>query len=248
MSGTRSKLTPDEVGRYLRDQPSPSSNGHGPNAEAGASYVFKPAFPTGHFVSDYIAYAAQRTDAAHEYREAAACLALAAALRTCARPSRSSDTASAPTCICSSSGSPPQSRRSTAADYAMDLIDRVIPDGRLADITTPEAFAEQLARRNGQSATWFIDEFGGLLDKLEHAKYMAGLRGVMLAVYDGREHRYERHTKRTKHGRTPDADWIKEPNLSLLGNATPALFEVLTTCDVMPSASSPYPLPGNTSP
>ena len=245
MSGTRSKLTPDEVGRYLRDQPSPSSNGHGPNAEAGASYVFKPAFPTGHFVSDYIAYAAQRTDAAHEYREAAACLALAAALRTCARPSRSSDTASAPTCICSSSGSPPQSRRSTAADYAMDLIDRVIPDGRLADITTPEAFAEQDSRAATARAPP-----GSSTSSAACSTNLStpGLRGVMLAVYDGREHRYERHTKRTKHGRTPDADWIKEPNLSLLGNATPALFEVLTTCDVMPSASSPYPLPGNTSP
>jgi hypothetical protein len=37
-----------------------------------SNYEFPSAFPPDHFVSEYIAYASQLTDAAHDYHEAVA--------------------------------------------------------------------------------------------------------------------------------------------------------------------------------
>jgi hypothetical protein len=81
--------------------------------------------------------------------------------------------------------------------------------------------------------TVFIDEFGELLDRLHHAKYMAGFSELLLKVYDGREHRYTRHSKRRKDGAAVrDEDHVRDPHLSLLGATTPTLFEELADKDV----------------
>ena len=62
---------------------------------------------------------------------------------------------------------------------------------------------------------------------------MAGLRGLLLSLYDGRDYRYKRTTKRTKDGQPVcDELHVKEPNLSVLGATTDAIFEIVNGRDV----------------
>jgi hypothetical protein len=56
----------------------------------------------------------------------------------------------------------------------------------------------------------------------------------LLTVYDGETYRYKRKTKRAKSGGlVEDEDVIERPHLSILGAATPAIFEVLAHLDVL---------------
>ena len=65
-------------------------------------------------------------------------------------------------------------------------------------------------KRPGDSGTWFVDEIGDYLDKLHHAKFLAGMRGLLLTVYGGKDYRYSRHSKRVKGGATvTDEDFIR---------------------------------------
>ena len=196
-------------------------------------YIFASVVGAGHFLADYIAYAASRTDAAHELHEAAGLVLLAAAtpnVRAMLAPYPGGLGTNLNVGII---GDSTLTRKSTARAIAEDLHDAVIAGGRLAELTSPEAFIEQLAQRPADSTTWFVDEMSDLLEKLHHAKHMAGLRGILLTVYDGRDYRYTRHSKRSKHGeKVEDEDAIRAPHLSVLGATTPAVFEILTSADV----------------
>jgi hypothetical protein len=197
-------------------------------------YTFAPAFPAGHFVSDYIAYAASRTDAAWEYHELAALTLIAAAT-----PNVRARLAQYPRGLGTNLyglviGDSTRSRKSTAKDLAKDIHETAVANGIIADQFSPESFIEQLAKRSGDSATWYVDEFGDMLDRLHHQKYMAGMRGLLLTVYGGDSYRYSRHSKRLKSGgREEDEDHIRDPHLSVLGAATPMIFEGLTSQDVL---------------
>ena len=59
-------------------------------------YTFTPAFPDGHFVSDYIAYASARCDAAYEFHEAVALMLLSMATPDLVLHSRNFPTGCAP--------------------------------------------------------------------------------------------------------------------------------------------------------
>jgi hypothetical protein len=78
-----------------------------------------------------------------------------------------------------------------------------------------------------------VDEMGETLDKLHHTKYMAGLRGLLLELYEGRPYRAKRTTKRTKAG-VPIVDEmaVDRPHLSILGATTPSIFEIVTGRDI----------------
>jgi Protein of unknown function (DUF3987) len=196
-------------------------------------YAFAAPVPPGHFLADYIAYAAERTDAAHEFHEAAALVLLASATPGVKAKLRQYARGLATNLYVLIAGPSTGSRKSTAKNFARDVHDAVLPDAALADLTSPEGFLEQLARRSGQPSTWLIDEMGDLLDKLHHARHMAGLRGCLLSLYDGIDYRYVRHSKRTKAGTAvADEDWVRDPHLSLLGAATEAVFDTLTSADV----------------
>jgi hypothetical protein len=64
---------------------------------------------------------------------------------------------------------------------------------------------------------------------------MVGLRDLLLEIYGGGSYRYTRHSKREKEtgARVSDEDFIEGPHLSILGCATPTLFEVLMEGDVL---------------
>jgi hypothetical protein len=228
------KLAPSSI----VDQVTRSTNGHagGTPVPAVAAYDFTPAFPAGHLVADYITYAAERTDACLEYHEAGALILLAMAT-----PQLTAQLAPYPRGLSTNLylaiiGESTVSRKSTAKALVQSIQECVDSGSRLADEASPEGFVEQLAGRNGRSSLWGIDEFSETLHKLRHAKYMAGLKGLLLSVYDGSPYRLQRHSKRRGKGakavKEADADVIEEPYLSVLATTTPSLFERLEPSDV----------------
>ena len=201
--------------------------------EPDGPYTFAAAFPPDHFVSRFVSYGAQCVDAAYEYLETVALISLAVVtprLRARLRQyPRGLGTAFYAILI----GDSTRSRKSTAAALGLDILDDAAPYCRIAEQASPEAFVEQLATRSRDSSLWYVDEIGEALDKLHHAKYMAAHRGLLLSLYDGRDYRYKRTTKRTKEGEPVlDELHVEEPNLAVLGATTEAIFEIVTGRDV----------------
>ena len=230
--------------RAIGEQLGAFTNGHRPGVSVDADdpepapapdgpYTFTAAFPPNHFVSEFIRYGAQCVDCTYDYLETVALVALAVTtpgLRATLRQyPRGLGTAFYAMLL----GESTASRKSTAAALGLDLLNDAVPDCQLAEQASPEAFIEQLAARSNDSTLWYVDELGEALDKLHHAKYLAGLRGLLLSLYDGRSYRYKRTTKKTKAG-TPveDALVIDRPNLAVLGACTEAIFEIVTGRDV----------------
>jgi hypothetical protein len=218
------------------------SNSHGAHvvldpledtAAVAVPYHFTPAFDPDHFVSRFDAYAGQRTDAAREYHEAAALVLLASAT-----PGVRANLAPYPNGLPTNLyvalvGNSSQTRKSTAKNIAKDVQARTIPNGLMPELASPEGFIEELAQRSGDTATWYVDEMGEMLEKLHHAKHMAGLRGLLLTVYDGEDYRYKRKSKRAKGGvAVDDEDVIERPHLSVLAAMTPVVFDTLNEGDV----------------
>lgn len=198
-----------------------------------AAYAFAAAFPEDHFVSSYLAYASKRMDAAHEYHEANA-LALVAA----ATPNVRAFFGPYPNGLGTNLyileiGDSTTARKSSAQGTARDIHERAIPDSILAETSTPEAFAEQMALRPGQSSTFYVDEFADLLIKIEQRPYMAGLKGMLLTFYGGSDYTVRRAAKRSGGQKSEDIEVIKRPHLTLVGCVTPAVFNHLAHSDIL---------------
>src|SRR5262249_53889140 len=210
----------DTVRRPASDAPTPRA------------YTFTPALPASHFVSQFVAYCRECTDAPLEYFEAVALILLATAtpgVRVALRQyPRGLSTAFYALLI----GPSTRSRKTSAAGLGLDIVADAVPDPLLAHQASPEAFVEELAARGRGGSLSSMDEMGELLAKLHHAKYMAGLRGLLLSLYEGRPYRYKRTTKRTKAGPVRDELVITRPHLSVLGLTTPAIFEIVTPQDI----------------
>jgi hypothetical protein len=196
-------------------------------------YHFQSALPVDHFVTQFIRYGAECVDAAHEHLESTALILLATAtpgVRARLRQyPRGLPTAFYKILV----GPSTRSRKTSVAGLGLDILSDAVPDCRLAEQASPEAFVEQLAQRGADSSLWYVDEMGETLDKLHHAKYMTGLRGLLLELYEGRDYRSKRTTKRTKAGvAITDELLIERPHLSVLGATTPAIFEIITSRDV----------------
>ncbi|MGH7393760.1 MAG: hypothetical protein ACREM3_30535, partial [Candidatus Rokuibacteriota bacterium] len=158
-----------------------------PIPEPEAPYTFAPAFPPDHFVSRFVEYGSHCVDTAHEYLETTALVLLATAtpgVRARLRQyPRGLPTAFYALLI----GDSTRSRKSTVAGLGLDLLIDAVPDCRLAEQASPEAFLEQLASRKNDSSLWYLDEAGETFDKLHHAKYLAGLRGLLLELHAHRD-------------------------------------------------------------
>jgi len=210
-----------------------SASPNGQRETAAIPYRFIPALPADHFVSQFIRYAAECIDTAHEYFEAVALVLLAVATPNVRARLRQYPGGLPTAFYAILIGDSTRSRKTSTIGLGLDLLEEPVPDCLLAEQASPEAFVEQLAGRSYNSTVWVVDELGETLDKLHHSKYMAGLRGLLLSLYEGRPYRYKRTTKRTKKGE-PAADslLVESPNLAVLGASTPSIFEIVTSRDV----------------
>jgi hypothetical protein len=200
---------------------------------AAAPYEFRPAFPRDHFIGDIVDYVGKRTDAAHEYAEAGGLVLLSAATAGLKARLAPYPHGLGTNLYVLGIGDSTRSRKSTSSGFVQLVQKDTLPASLLSDQFSPEAFVELLAARSPDSTTWYVDEFGEMLHKITTAKYMAGLRGLLLSAYDGRDYRAARHSKRDKDGESvTDTDTVKSPHLSILGMTTPTLFQALRPADV----------------
>ena len=220
---------------YISDEPEsdavPTQDDPDPTPDA---YSFVSVAPEDHFLSRWISYGDARTDAAHEYHEAVGLALLAAATPTVRAQLLPYPTGLGTNLYELLVGVSTTTRKSTAKDLGQDIQRRAIPNSLTSDHFSPESFIEQLAGRPYDTMTLYVDEFAELMDKLHHAKHMAGLRGLLLSVYSGADYTYRRRSKRRTGGEMEkDEDKIESPHLNVLGCTTPAVFSVLREADVV---------------
>jgi len=204
------------------------------------AYQFDQILPDEHFVGSYIRYASRHTDAPWEYHEALG-FALLAAATPKVRARLHVYPAGLPTNLYILLVGPPTSfRKSTCLDIAELLLDAALPGCRISEQFSPESFIEQLADRSNQTSVWLVDEFGEMLDKIHHANYMAGFRGLLLTVYGGKSYRYKRKSKRISGGqKTADEDYVENPHLIIAGATTPEPIFRFTTYEDLTSGLWP---------
>lgn len=196
-------------------------------------YEFTTPVGEGHFLHEWIRYAGECTDASHEYHEAVGLCLLATATPGVRARLSAWPRGLGTNLFVLLLGGTTESRKSTSLALGADALEAALPDAAMPSRMTPEAFVEQLARRSGKAAAWFMDEFAALVRDVHHKAYMATLRELLLTAYDGRNYEYRRHSKRVKGGgRAEDVDRVVDPHLVLVGAATPAIFQSLTAEDL----------------
>lgn len=77
-------------------------------------------------------------------------------------------------------------RKSTAMDITMDLLEEVDSSVILATDGSIEGLMTSLATRPGQASIFLRDEFSGLLDAMVKKDYYAGMAETLTKLYDGR--------------------------------------------------------------
>lgn len=181
-------------------------------------YSFKPAFPQGHFVTDYIKYAELQTDAPREYHEAGA-LSLIALVTPSTRGSLAPYPSGLPTNLYSVLvGGTTRSRKSTAQRICQSLAKEVSPFSVLPNRATTEALIEAMSDHSGFATLWTPDEFGVQLAEIYRRDFLNGLEEMLLTLYAGDNYSYQR----TKKGQFDSGKVeVYNPHLNVLGAATP---------------------------
>ena len=175
-------------------------------------YTFEPAFPEGHFVTEYISYASKQTDAPREYHEAAALVLLALVTSQCKAKLSPYPSGLATNLYISLVGSTTRSRKSTAQKIALDLAKAVVPAAILPNRATPEALIKALSNKHGIATVWMPDEFGVALAEIYNRDFLSGLEELLLTIYGGDNYEYQRSN---------DALYIRDPHTSILAASTP---------------------------
>ena len=199
-----------------------------------SAYTFDHGWTPESFMGRYIAYAAAKTDAPHEYHEACGLSLIATCspnVRTYLDPWPDGLSTNLYMLIV---GATTASRKSTSLSIARRLMASVGVDSVLAERMTPEAMVEQLSGRPRAGSLLIGDEFGEALDSiLRRDNYMSGLRELFLALYGSRRYKYARRSKRIAGGgQQSDIDEIIDPHLTILTASTGSIFEVLSSRDV----------------
>jgi len=198
--------------------------------KAQPPYTFTHAMPEGHFLTDWVRYCATRTDAAYEIHEAAGLTLLASATPRIRLPLRSGRIGTnLYTLVVAESTI---SRKTTSKDFAKNAHKAAFTEQTICPgLSSPEGFFEHLSEQPW--STFYSDELGELLRKMQSAKFMAGFGGHLLELYAGGDHFYRRSSKRTRDNK-PVRDEIKvtDAHLSILGLTTPVTLEMLTRADI----------------
>lgn len=111
-------------------------------------------------------------------------------------------------------------RKTTAMDIAMDILEELDDDAVLATDGSLEGMFSSMALRPGRSSIFLRDEFSGLLDAMFRKDYMAGMAESLTKLYDGK------YQKRVLKSGTIE---IRDPILILFtGGIKSRIFEQLT--------------------
>ena len=137
------------------------------------------------FVERYIQWATGVGDAAVQYHQAGAFITLSALLAGHIRVPTSYGTI-LPNLWFMILADTTLTRKSTAMDLAMDLLELVDPDALMATDGSIEGLLTAMSLRPGRSSIFLRDEFTGLLDQMTKRDYMAGTGELLTKLYDGK--------------------------------------------------------------
>lgn len=137
------------------------------------------------FVDDYITWAGSLGDAAKQYHQAGAFIILSALLGGSVRLPTSFGTMK-PNMWFMILADTTLTRKSTAMDIAMDLLEEVDSSTILATDGSIEGLMSSLSTRPSQPSIFLRDEFSGLLDALNKKDYYAGMAETLTKLYDGK--------------------------------------------------------------
>jgi len=192
-------------------------------------YAFKPAVEDpANWIWKYIDYAKECTDAPYEFHEAYAFFLLSlatAGVRLYLSPYPNGLRTNLYVLIYGTSS---LMRKSTAMEIAMDIQGRALTFARMPENFTPGGLEEEVAERAGVASALFIDEFTGVLDKMNHQSYMAGTKSFLLTMYSRDSWSYARRAKQGK----KDQIEVTDAHLCIVGNVTPAVSNRLMLTDI----------------
>jgi Protein of unknown function (DUF3987)/RepB DNA-primase from phage plasmid len=137
------------------------------------------------FVERYVEWARQVGDAAVQYHEAGAFILLSSILAGSVKlPTRYGFIS--PNLWFMILADTTLTRKSTAMDLAVDLLNEVDEDYLLATDGSIEGFMQAMSARPGRTSLFLRDEFTGFVEQMNHKDYMSGFREFLTKLYDGR--------------------------------------------------------------
>lgn len=223
--GARGSANPaPEVRDQAEEQTGTQEKGNGRQQAAPSPASYVSATPPESFVSRYVEYGRQCTDAPPEAHE----LMAVGLLSGLAGPSPRLPLAAGVQgmslglwviyTVNSTMG-----RKSTVVSLAEDIALSVL--GREAILYwegSPQGFIQRLMRRDGRSAVFTRDEYSGLLTQMNRGGHMASLPQTFIRAYDGKPLENIRTRKRNKQtGQLEDdEDRVEEPHLVKLCAST----------------------------
>lgn len=136
-------------------------------------------------IDEYVEWARSIGDAAWQYHQAAAFITLSALLSGTVKLPTSFGTM-VPNLWFMILADTTLTRKTTAMDLGMDLLQEIDPDAVMATDGSIEGLYQALSLRRNRPSVFLRDEFSGLLDAMAKKDYMAGTAEALTKLYDGK--------------------------------------------------------------
>ncbi|HNV18244.1 MAG TPA: DUF3987 domain-containing protein [Rectinema sp.] len=137
------------------------------------------------FVENYVKWASSLTDAAKQYHQAGAFVILSALISGSVTLPTSYDKI-IPNLWFMILADTTLTRKSTAMDIAMDLLEEANADAVMATDGSIEGMLATLAVRPKKPSVFLRDEFSGLIEAILKKDYLAGMAEMFTKLYDGK--------------------------------------------------------------
>ena len=181
------------------------------------------------FVERYIAWASSLGDAAKVYHQAGALMILSSLLAGAIRLPTSFGTIM-PNLWFMLLADTTLTRKSTAMDIAMDVLEQVDDNVLLATDGSLEGLMQSLEIRPGKPSMFLRDEFSGLIEAMARKDYYAGMAEALTKLYDGKT--MKRVLKR-------ETVTVREPCLLIFAGGIKTRVQSLLTLDHVASGFVP---------
>jgi hypothetical protein len=181
------------------------------------------------FVERYIAWARTLGDAAVQYHQAGAFIALSSLLAGSVQLPTSFGPIIPNLWLCILADTT-LSRKSTAMNTVMGLLEEIDESLLMATDGSIEGFATALAARPGKVSIFFRDEFTGLMESMTKKDYMAGMPEFFTNLYDGRSQLRRLRKEEIK---------IKDPRLIIFAGGIKSRMQSLVTFEHVTSGFLP---------
>jgi hypothetical protein len=213
-------------------EPTPISSRPAPTPETPTPWL--PSTSSDSFVTKYVAYASQRTDAPPEAHELMAVGILSALVGPDVRLPIAATVNGwrlnlwTLYIVDSTVG-----RKSTVLDYAREILAACL-DGMpfIEWESSPQGFIQRLQDRDGKTAVFLRDEYSGLLQSMNRGGHMSGMIQTLIRAYDGRVVENVRVRKKGASGKLEDdIDRVTDPYLVTIAASTRESFMQRATID-----------------